>query len=67
MDNPEPVESLDRSVIQRMITRWKLVEEYLEEMPDGPVPSAERALRHLVRSDVPLLLRELVRSRPDLV
>ena len=56
--------TFDREEIKRMMIRWRLAEEYLSEL-NHLLPS-EHALRVLVRQDVPSLLKEVIRLRPDL-
>jgi hypothetical protein len=48
-----------------MIIRWRIAVEYLEESGIDSLP-AEKALRFLIRHDVPTLLKELIRLHPDL-
>lgn len=48
-----------------MMIRWKLGVDYLEELDMDSLPG-ERALRFLIRHDFPVLLKELIRLRPDL-
>jgi hypothetical protein len=52
------------SILGIMI-RWRLAEECLSEVDSEALPS-ENALRVLVREDVPNLLKEVIRLRPDL-
>jgi hypothetical protein len=59
------IEPLDRSLLEGMMIRWKLADEHLLLMPLGKLP-AEQALRILIRHDVPMLLGELTRLRPEL-
>jgi hypothetical protein len=58
-------EPLDGSSLQAVMIRWKLAEQYLLESPES-VEIGKMALHVLVSHDVPVLLRELTRLRPDL-
>jgi hypothetical protein len=51
--------------IQEIVRRWKVAEEYLSYLDIELLPR-EHALRVLVRQDVPSLLKEVIRLRPDL-
>ena len=59
------VDPLDQSSLEGILIRWKLAENHLLRMSLGALP-AEHALRILIRSDVPQLVRELTRLRPEL-
>jgi hypothetical protein len=56
---------LDSSVFHAIMIRWKLAEEFLENAHSDE-ELANRALEILIREDVPVLLKELTRLRPDL-
>jgi hypothetical protein len=56
---------LGRLDVPAMLIRWKLGVEYLEELDMNSLPS-EQALRFLIRHDFPVLLKELIRLRPEL-
>jgi hypothetical protein len=56
--------AFDQEEIKRIMIRWRLAEEYLCD-PNNSLPT-EHALRVLVRQDVPNLLQEVIRLRPDL-
>ncbi len=58
-------EPLDSSALQAIMIRWKLAEQYLLEFPDGS-DAAKMAIHVLVSHDVPTLLLEVKRLRPDL-
>jgi hypothetical protein len=64
MSNPAPV--LDHGWLDEIMIRWKLSESHLAGLRLDDLP-ADHALRLLVRRDVPRLLQELLRLRPDLV
>jgi hypothetical protein len=49
----------------KAITRWKLAKKYLSTL-DVPVTREEQAIRDLVKHDVPILLKELLRLHPEL-
>ena len=50
---------------EKFITRWKLAKKYLATL-DVPATREEQAIRELVKQDVPILLKELLRLRPEL-
>jgi hypothetical protein len=56
--------TFDQDEIKRIMIRWRLAEEYLSD-PNNSLPS-EHALRVLIKQDVPSLLKEVIRLRPDL-
>jgi hypothetical protein len=56
--------AFDQEEINRIIIRLRVAEEYLSDVNDS-LPS-EHALRILIRQDVPSLLTEVIRLRPDL-
>jgi hypothetical protein len=56
--------TFDQEEMNRIMIRWRLAEEYLSDL-DNSLPS-EHALRVLIRQDVPSLLKEVIRLRPDL-
>jgi hypothetical protein len=56
--------TFDQEEMKRIMIRWRLAEEYLSDL-DNSLPS-EHALRVLIRQDVPSLLKEVIRLRPDL-
>jgi hypothetical protein len=60
-----PSKSIDQCDLRAMIIRWRIAVEYLEESGIDSLP-AEKALRFLIRHDVPTLLKELIRLHPDL-
>lgn len=51
------------SILEIMI-RWRVAEEYLSNL-DIEVLRSEHALRVLIGQDVPNLLKEVIRLRPD--
>jgi hypothetical protein len=55
---------IDAEWILDVITRCKLAGDYVSDL-DGVI-EAETALKTLVEHDVPILVRELVRLRPEL-
>jgi hypothetical protein len=57
--------TLGQDSIQEIVTRWKVAEEYLSYLEIELLPP-EHALRVLIRQDVPSLLKEVIRLRPDL-
>ena len=58
-------EPLDGSSLQAVMIRWKLAEQYLLENPESE-EIGKMALHVLISHDVPVLLRELTRLRPEL-
>jgi hypothetical protein len=55
---------IDAGWLLDVITRCKLAGDYVSDL--GGVIEAETALKTLVEHDVPILVRELVRLRPEL-
>jgi hypothetical protein len=61
-----PAEALDHGLLDEILIRWKLAELQMRVAPfDGTLPSAH-ALRCLLKRDIPTLIHELCRLRPDL-
>ena len=58
-------EPIDSSALQAIMIRWKLAEQYLLGSPNG-TDEGKMAIHVLVSHDVPTLLLELTRLRPDL-
>jgi hypothetical protein len=59
------LEPLDNSSLEAIMIRWKLAEQHLMEHADI-VGAGKMALHVLVSRDLPMLLKELLRLRPDL-
>jgi hypothetical protein len=57
--------TFNQDLIESVIIRWRLAEEYVTNLVMGSLP-AEHALLVLIRRDVPSLLKEIIRLRPDL-
>ena len=57
--------TFDEDSVKEILIRWTLAEEYLSNLDMNSLPS-EHALRVLVRQDLPILLKEVMRLRPDL-
>ena len=55
----------DQDSIKEIMIRWTLAQEYLSYLDLELLPR-EHALRVLIKQDVPNLLREVVRLRPEL-
>jgi hypothetical protein len=55
---------IDAGWLLDVITRCKLAGDYVPDL--GGVVEAETALKALVQHDIPVLVRELVRLRPEL-
>jgi hypothetical protein len=60
-----PIAPVDQDFLDALIVRWKLAERYVEDLEMDSLP-AERALTSLVQHDVPMLLSEIIRLRPEL-
>ncbi len=59
-------QNLDQGSLDEILIRWKLTELHIDVLPfDGNLP-AGHALRLLIRRDIPKLLEELRRLRPEL-
>ena len=56
---------IDRDWINELFIRWKLAEDYVSYLDMASLP-AEEALLRLMRDDIPALVRELTRLRPEL-
>ncbi len=59
------IELVDQDFLSGLIIRWKLAEQYMEDLEMDSLP-AERALTTLIQHDVPVLLKEIIRLRPEL-
>jgi hypothetical protein len=57
--------TFDRDAVEGIIIRWRLAEQYVTDLDMDSLPS-EHALLALIRQDVPNLLREIIRLRPEL-
>jgi hypothetical protein len=60
-----PIEPVDQDFLDGLIIRWRLAEQYVEDLEMDSRP-AERALTSLMQHDVPMLLKEIIRLRPEL-
>jgi hypothetical protein len=60
-----PIEPVDQDFLDGLIVRWRLAEQYVEDLDMDSLP-AERALTILMQHDFPMLLNEIVRLRPEL-
>jgi hypothetical protein len=56
---------LDHASLDEIMIRWKLAELHVADLSMKDLPW-DHALRLLIRRDVPTLLQELLRLRPDL-
>jgi hypothetical protein len=65
MANAAVARALDHASLDEIIIRWKLAELHVADLSIKDVPW-DHALRLLIRRDVPTLLQELLRLRPDL-
>lgn len=59
------IEPVDQDFLDGLIIRWRLAEQYVEDLEMKSLP-AERALTVLMQHDVPMLLKEIGRLRPEL-
>jgi hypothetical protein len=66
MTNASAIRELDHASLDEIMIRWKLAELHVADVPMQDLP-CDHAVRLLVRRDVPTLLQELIRLRPDLV
>jgi hypothetical protein len=57
--------TFDQDAVEGIIIRWRLAEQYVTDLDMGSLPS-EQALLSLIRQDVPNLLKEIIRLRPEL-
>jgi hypothetical protein len=55
----------DQDAVEGVIFRWRLAEEYVTNLEMDSLPS-EHALLALIRHDVPEMLKEIIRLRPEL-
>jgi hypothetical protein len=62
--NSQLIELFDDSLLQAVMIRWKLAEQYLSERSNG-AETGKMALHVLVAHDVPILLEEVNRLRAD--
>ena len=58
-------EPFDKNHLEAMLLRWRMANEYLIALEADDLP-AQHALRLLVAQDFPLIVRELIRLRPEL-
>ena len=61
----EAIEPFDFEQASETLIRWRLAQAYLANLKVGSLPG-ERALRILVNHDVPRMIDELFRLRPEL-
>ena len=59
-------EAINRDWIDGLIIRWKTADDFVAGLTDSRRGADVAALRRLLRRDVPALLQELTRLRPDL-
>jgi hypothetical protein len=57
---------LDQSWIDAMTLRWKASERYLNGSETESL-AEDHAIRILVKHDIPMLMKELTRLRPELI
>ena len=65
MANASVAQALDHASLDEIMIRWKLAELHVADLSMQDLPW-DHAVRLLIRRDVPSLLRELIRLRPDL-
>jgi hypothetical protein len=56
----------DREWLSEALARWKIGDEFVRYL-DAELLPAEHPLRQVIGQDLPEVMRELVRLRPDLV
>jgi hypothetical protein len=56
---------IDKYWVDELLKRWWLSVDYIDGLEMNSLP-AQDALKHVLRSDLPLIMRELTRLRPDL-
>jgi hypothetical protein len=59
-----PVPDFNQDAVDEIIIRWRLAQEYVTVLMES-LPAAH-ALLVLIRQDVPNLLKEIIRLRPEL-
>ena len=55
------IEPVDQDFLDGLIVRWKLAEQYVEDLEMVDSLPTERALKTIMQHDVPLLLKEIIR------
>ena len=65
LDQVADLQSVENGWLEEQLIRWKLAENSLLRIEAAPLPE-EQALCVLVRRDVPRLIKELTRLRPEL-
>jgi len=65
MTNASLARALDHGSLDEIMIRWKLAELHVADLSTKDLPW-DHAFRLLIRRDVPTLLKELLRLRPDL-
>ena len=65
LDQAADLRSVEHGWLEEQLIRWKLAENSLSRIECTSMPE-EQALCVLVKHDVPMLLKELTRLRPDL-
>lgn len=60
---PAPIDS---NSLQALMIRWKLAEQFISDNPDA-IETGNMALRVLIEQDLPTLIHEVLRLRPDLL
>jgi hypothetical protein len=65
MANAAAARVLDQPSLDEIMIRWKLAELHVADLSMQDLPW-DHAVRLLVRRDVPTLLQEVIRLRPDL-
>jgi len=58
-------ESVTQDWIDGLIVRWKTADDFIARLDTKEVPQMN-ALRRILRRDLPALIEELTRLRPDL-
>ncbi|MBV9156128.1 MAG: hypothetical protein JO097_07685 [Acidobacteriaceae bacterium] len=63
---PVVCDAINRDWIDRLIIRWKTADDFVAGLNDLKRPAELAAFRRVIRRDIPALLQELTRLRPDL-
>jgi hypothetical protein len=64
--NAAPTSKIDAEWVLELATRWKLAEVYVSDLAPAGAPTGDTALKRVICHDVPVLVRELIRLRPEL-
>jgi hypothetical protein len=65
LDQVADLQSVENGWLEEQLIRWKLAEDSVSRIEVASLPE-EQALCVLVKRDVPMLIKELTRLRPEL-